>query len=282
MSSIPRLQISELVARYELEPTICDIFVEGEVDCEIIARCITESGKLHQCVVYPIDLVDVSAALLRGFGLSDGNKQRLIALARDLEAQTKADSYRCIVDRDLDHWPGPLEEVRGLRWTTYCAIEGYYYTPNILRDVLCHTAKCRIADWEALYSSLGNILTEFYVFRLADRDLGLQLQWIPLERCLSRDDSAVVLDSSDYQRRLLLKNGKAHLNEQWSIRVESWRAAVVGDPRLAARGHDVLDVLAWVVQKFGGLKQFADSITIQRLFVLLTYRVAGEIALLVE
>ena len=46
MSENTRWTINELRARYELEPTIRDVFVEGKFDQEILSSCL-RNAKQH-------------------------------------------------------------------------------------------------------------------------------------------------------------------------------------------------------------------------------------------
>ena len=49
-----RRTISELLARYELEPSLRDVYVEGVFDREVITRC-CDSGSDGVIAVYEID-----------------------------------------------------------------------------------------------------------------------------------------------------------------------------------------------------------------------------------
>jgi len=96
MNSSERRTIDELVTRYMLEPSLRDIYVEGDFDQDIAERCIRHTGQKDR-IVYHIETVDISRELLEAEGLTNGNKQRLIALARLLaKAQTGA-SLKCLV-----------------------------------------------------------------------------------------------------------------------------------------------------------------------------------------
>jgi hypothetical protein len=46
-----------------------------------------------------------------------------------------------------------------------------------------------------------------------------------------------------------------------------WITKIAGDIRLAARGHDFIDLLSWAVNEFKGLKDLAKQEIIERLLV---------------
>ncbi len=53
-----------------------------------------------------------------------------------------------------------------------------------------------------------------------------------------------------------------------------WLEKLDCDSRLASRGHDYTELLAWSVAEFDGQKEFANVAAIERLYVLLARSVA--------
>src|SRR4029078_13326996 len=111
-----RRTVNDLITRYELEPGLRDIYVEGDFDRDLISECLRKKGA-DGVAVYAIDTVEILDSTLLSFGLTRGNKPETIALAKILSRLSDRVRYYCIVDRDLDHWFGDLERVRGLLWT---------------------------------------------------------------------------------------------------------------------------------------------------------------------
>lgn len=271
MTAIERWTIEELITRYELEPGLKDVFVEGVFDQEVLSYCFRCAEQRNRAV-YEIDTVDIPSELLVAHGLSEGNKQRVIALARELSRMPVIGSYWCLVDRDLDHWFGVLERTPRLIWSDFCSIELYLFTEEVLYDVLVTTAKTKILNWAEYLQSFLSVLKSLYAMRAADRELGWKLQWLGPERCLSRDNSSVVLERSGYIDRLLMKNRRMSERSRFCDVVSEWCERFSGDCRLYIRGHDFVDLIAWSVSAFGGIKSFSSSEAIQRLFVLLAPR----------
>jgi len=272
MTELARRTISELKARYELEPNLKDVYVEGRFDQEIISRCLC-SQKNRDRMIYDIDSVDVPSALLADHQLTDGNKQRVIALARELADLSDGCLYRCVVDKDLDHWFGPLESTARLVWTDYCSIELYFFSPELLHEIVVITAKSKISSWRDYLNSLTEILCSLYALRLADRELGWSIDWLSADRCLSRAGSQLVFAADDYIDRLLKKNRKAGFRKQFDHTFSAWKVKLSGDNRNYIRGHDIIDLLAWTIEEFGGIKEFSSAVAIQRLLVLLAPRI---------
>ena len=272
MNDLERWKIDELKARYELEPTLRDVFVEGNFDSEVISMCCRACGHLDR-KVYGIDNVEITSELLTKHGLSNGNKQRVIALARELANIPLKCDYRCFVDKDLDHWFGPLENTTRLVWSEFSSIELYFFTNELLKDILLITARSKINSWDDYLESLISTLRDLYVLRLVDRELSLSLSWLPPSRCLSRAGSRIIFDLGTYTERLLNKNKKTKERGKFEKSLIKWKKVIAGDYRNFIRGHDFIDMLAWTVSEFRGVKEFSSAIPIQRLLVLLARRV---------
>lgn len=275
MSDIPRFTIDDLRARYDLEPSLDDVYVEGIFDKEIIDRLISLNEKSYRAT-YEIDAVNVPAELLAKHELTEGSKQRVIALARELAKLKGRHHYRCLVDRDLDHWFGELEKTKSLTWTDHTSIELYYLSEDFVKDIILVTARCNIANWRTFYDSLIEALRLTYAMRLADRSLKLSMRWINLDKSLSARDSQLVFDHGGYVKKLLVANQKASHIPEFEKEVLRWKAKLTNDPRSHIRGHDLVSMIAWSIRSFKGQKEYASDAAIERIFVLLAPR-ANEI-----
>lgn len=269
MTDIARRTIDELLVRYDLEPKLNDIYVEGIFDKDILLNHFY-TNELNDISVYDIGCVDVSAELLVSHGFTEGNKQRVIVLARELAKNLENCSYRCLVDKDLDHWFDELETTERLTWTEFCSLELNFWLDEILRNIVITTAKAKIATWDDYTDTMISVLRDLYSLRLADRALGWSLEWIQIERCMSIENSKIIFDNDGYINRLLSKNKKLKEKELFVQTANNLKTKLKGDHRNYVRGHDFVELLAWSIGKFKGIKEFSTAVSIERLFVLLS------------
>lgn len=273
MNEESRWSIAELQARYELEPQLADFFVEGTLDREILAQAGTRLST--RPAIYEIDVVDVPMTVLAKHGLSSGNKQRVIALSRELDLLPMEAKVSCLVDRDLDHWFGELMRLRRLRWSVYSSIECHFIDPNTVSDIVLTTARSKIRKLEPYLASLLEILRQLFALRLADRELQLSLKWVALRRYLSKRGDTVAFDLQKYTIALLTSNRKSSQQAEFAASCQAWRETLNCDIRLCVRGHDFTELLAWTISEFGGQKEFASEAAVERLFVLLARSVSS-------
>lgn len=270
MSDLPNRTIADLVARYTLEPTLRDIIVEGQFDKEVISRALNESRDYDR-IVYTINSVNVPNDIVIKHGLSDGNKQRVIVLARELASLPAECAYRCLVDKDLDHWFGPLETTARLLWTNPASLELYFFTDAILKDIILTTAQCRIDHWDEFLDSMVTALRDLYLLRLADRELSWNLAWLTPDRCMKFQSGCVSLDLHTLIERILLSNCRGDQKSKFESTIDRWRKKVAGDCRQYIHGHDFVQMLVWVISK-RGRKEFATEDAISRILVLIASR----------
>lgn len=271
MSEIAKRTVTELAARYELEPQLADVYVEGSFDREILSAC--QRDTTISRVIYEIDTVDIPSSTLQKYGLTSGNKQRVIALACELAMLGDQVQFDCLVDKDFDHWFGPLQTVGRLRWSMYCSMELHFLTKEIVRDILLTTGRAKIKNLDNFLDSLVVVLRDLYVLRLADRQTSLTLRWVALRRYLSRDGDYIRFARGAYAVAVLASNQCTARRTEFDDACGYWSQNIAGDFRDYARGHDFVALLAWAMQVFDGHKEFATEQAIQRLLVLLARNV---------
>jgi hypothetical protein len=267
MTQDNRWSIQELLARYDLEPELVDLFVEGAFDKEVLTQAC--ASNIQRRAVYEIDSVDVPASVLAKHGLSHGNKQRVIALSKELAGIAKDAKVVCLVDRDLDHWFAPIENTHRLRWTLFCSLECHFMTAETIRDIAVTTGRAKIKQFDQFTEGLLSTIRALYALRLSDRELGLNLKWVALRKYLKRVDDSVVFDAARYSTALLASNAKSQTKGAFDTATADWIKKLTCDIRLSARGHDYTALLAWAISEFGGEKELASEVAVERLFVLL-------------
>jgi hypothetical protein len=267
MTNEPRWSVNELIARYTLEPDLSDVFVEGCFDREVLSRA--NAGIGNRASFYEIDVVDVSGEILKKYGLSSGNKQRVIALSKELGGLPLEAKVFCLADRDLDHWLDVLECTSRLRWTLFCCMESHFLTPESICDILIVAGRAKISGIDKFTKSIYSILKNLFALRLADSELKLTLKWVSLKKYLHRSGDTISLDTSKYITATLSSNAKLSQKLDFHKSFNVWQETLNCDIRMAARGHDYTEILAWSISEFNGQRELATPVAVERLFVLL-------------
>ena len=140
--SVYRRTIDELTARYLLEPTLRDLFVEGSADVALFSWYFHALGL--KVSSYQIATVQVPSDILR----IAGNRGRVVALAESLERVLPPENQavRCVIDRDLDVIFKAIQESRLLWLTDYACIDSYVWTDSTIRKMFGLILRRNIGD----------------------------------------------------------------------------------------------------------------------------------------
>ncbi len=256
---------------YSLEPSCRDIFVEGASDKAILESSLRKVVG-HRYKVYEVGSIEVPSSLLVKHQLTEGNKQRVMALARELSSDSSQSCYFCMVDRDLDHWFGELELTRGLVWTKYCSIESHFITEEKIKEILVVLANSKIHSWRDFYLSFLKTLRSLYSMRLALRELNWYASFLPIKKCTKRESDIIVFDLESYSTRLLNECRMTHLKHIFMQSIIKWDCLADNqDSRNFIHGHDFLNLLGWAIDNYGGVRGFANVQVLERQLIVLAH-----------
>jgi hypothetical protein len=257
--------IDELLTRYEFEPTIQDVFVEGDADKCLIQWFLDEKGKSN-VAVYVIDSVEVSAAVVEQFNLEINNRGRLITLAYMLEQGlgNPASKLLCVADKDFDTILKEEHQCGLLVFTDYSCMEMYAFNPPTIGKLIKLLARRSDASVEQLMAQFANVLQELFLIRLTNRILHLNLTAVAWERCCSIVDTTIVLDVKEYIRRYLNSNALLGELERFLSVLEEYRTKLDDDPRYQIQGHDLTDLLAWYIRHGCRVREIGNPKIVER------------------
>jgi hypothetical protein len=236
----PTRSIHALVALYELEPTVRDLYVEGESDKRLLEWFLQERG-IEKAEVYPASLIEVSASLLAKHGLDNGsNRAKIIALSAELaESVPKPSQVRCIVDRDFEEYIPIGINNSILLLTDYNSMELYLFNRKTVNKFIKIVLGGLRLGSEDLLESAGKVLEAIYVFRLANQKLAWNMQWIPFTRYVDVGDS-LSFRSEAFVSAYLQKNNRWSERDLFQGAVAKLKVQLCDDPRLRIRGHDFM------------------------------------------
>ena len=243
--------LEEIVARYELEPDLRDIYVEGEFDAFLIRWFLDEAG-ITSVFVYEIATVDIPSELVSEAQVENNNRGRVVTLARKLDQALGAQARQAtlIIDRDFDSLIERSLETEFLLVTDYSCMEMYLFNewhikkfftlvlqePNItVRDTIRHMA---------------SVLQDLYLVRFYNSVNSLGWEAISFIKCCELDSAGEIhFNREEFLLRYLNKNSAIKLKDKVLCETEVYRAHLSSDYRMNANAHDFLDLMEWLSRK---------------------------------
>jgi len=253
LADLPRRTVDELALRYELEPTMRDVFVEGPSD-QAIVRWFIDAGCTDgpSIAVFQIDEVDVPRDLLEAHGLNVGNRSEVLGLCLELESRfgTALTGVTGIVDSDTSPIISGDPESGFILKSDFSCVEMYLFTENCLAKMLKLAFPNIKRPAKEVIDQLSPVLRECFLARAANESLGLQAKWVNLATFASVSDGNLVFRLEDFRRHYLQSVGATKRRVEFDAEIERLRAMLVADFRFAANGHDAIALLGLFLKGF--------------------------------
>jgi Protein of unknown function (DUF4435) len=266
-----RRTLEELVARYELEPELRDIYVEGYSDY-LFFQWFLDKSKCQNSAVYEIDTVQIAEEILVQHGLDNGNRGRVIALALELERKlVHPHQATCVADRDFDAITGRTFSCGILLFTDYSCLEMYTFNECALSKFLSIVVRTSAISARQLLASLYPILQEVFLIRLTSIKLQLALSWISFTKCCTAKRGNIEFNAAQFIRNYLTSNSAWDGRDQFLETLTELRQHLTDDYRHHIRGHDYVEILSLYMNSISNKRIFSDDVIARSIMGVLEY-----------
>jgi hypothetical protein len=241
-----RRTIGELVARYTLEPSLKDIYVEGRTDRALIALALDSWPRSHGVNVYDIDSVHIPPELLATKGFTEGNKARVLTLADELDREcTESLTARvvCLADRDLDTILGAECDCPLVVYTSGPSLDLVVASPTVLGKLLTVVMGGSSLSPRGLLTQLSPVLAERLLQRVALRAISPNAVMLSAVKDLTFEDGALEFDANRYITRLLSKNAIEPRRDEFLAAMDAYRPRMPLSPQPHAHIDDFFECL---------------------------------------
>jgi len=252
MESEYRHKFEELVARYELEPDLRDIYVEGTTDKDLIEWFLKQKGQ-QDFAIYVIDTVDIPPERLNELKLNNNNRDRVIALALDMQHQLSdiPSHLTCIADKDFDWLFQKNYECDILLFTDYSSLEMYLFNEKVLDKFMTLGLGLSNQPVNEILKNLSKVLEELFLIRATNEALDLKMTWLKekdLGKCCSLKGTAIDLQTESFIVKYLNKNNQYNSQSIFVTKLQELKTNTITERRCKIRGHDFIALLCWYIK----------------------------------
>ena len=259
-------KINELIALYEYEPTLIDIYVEGVFDLNFYSWFISKLGKSN-AKIYCIEDIEISDKTLDEYKLTNGNRSKILALSQKLADGLSGNKrVLCIADKDNEEYVSSSINNDYLCFTDYNSLELYLWNLESIRKFFLLVLGGSPIPIESIMSQVSQILEDLFLYRLANLSLGWGMEWINFTKCVSTEGS-IRLENEKFEKRYLQKNNKCNQKLIFQKEVEKHRKNLSEDYRLKIRGHDATALLMNIANKLKTKHKFCKLNTFEGAFI---------------
>jgi hypothetical protein len=254
--SIPKRDVDELYAKFDLHPDLIEIYVEGEFDYSIINFYLEEIGAKSATVVC-IDDIDINSRITDAFNLKGGsNKNRVLALASLLDNRynNRPTNVCCIVDVDLDVMFSNIRDSHHLRYTDYSCMEMYFLSKSIIDRFL--KLVCNLDDHECSeFLSLADlILPAQFALRIVNESEKIFKSVLEFEAGLKKKKDFKSFDPMNYCSAYINFYGLGKNRVQIEAAFKTALSNLHTDIRNSSNGHDFIHLLYEFSHQRSGLQ----------------------------
>lgn len=262
----PLAIVEELITRWTLAKLPMAI-MEGPFDERLLRLMQRESycdAALRDLDVRVVDSIETPVALLNKHGITGGGaKYRVVAIAREMEAQACADGFRGIVDKDLDPFLAIDLRSPALLYTDHCCMDTYLWTLEVLRRMItqfrCEQKIHTVKELKSLFVSIGAACADLCAARLTG---AIHPEWeLSLhnsDKALSIVGKGIRLDLPKYVEQC--KPVKGALADAKAFAIETREKLATIDHLELINGHDLTWLLTYVFRTFTkGTRRAVDA-----------------------
>jgi len=254
---VEKRTIEELVALYECEPEIRDIFVEGAADRAVVDWYLRRRMD-RRVTVLEINDIDIPAAVVCARLFDDGNRGRALTLAYELDERLSPAAMgrvTIVFDSDWDALLGITHVPSVLVPTDYSCLEMYLFNETVLDKFLCVVVLGASCSTRKLMAELGRVLQRLFVIRITNHVLKWGMKWVTCERTCTKNDGAISFDEAEFVKRYLAKNGRLAARAIFEAEMHRIQRCMGDDARHQINGHDFVEMLTWYLRSLVGDKR---------------------------
>ncbi len=248
-----RHRIDELFARYELEPSLTDVYVEGK-DIGVY-RWFFQAKGMRDVKVYPIDSVAIDDKVLAKHGLHKGSdQQNVIALSEELGNEFEGDELRvrCVVDADYDRHLGKIRNNDFLEYTDYTSLEMYFFSKPALNKFIGIVLKGLPVTSSFVMKNIAQVLQRVFTIRLSNEKLQWGMSFPTLEtlkKYFKWTKTKIEFKERKFIKTYLLMNRRGKQRAEFECVMGACTKQLYADVRHNIRGHDFSWALFCLVKK---------------------------------
>ncbi|MFQ2027801.1 hypothetical protein ACK333_02755 [Aeromonas veronii] len=241
--------IDEIIAIYDLETSVKDIYVEGNRDKSFF-QWIIGTGIDSRSEIYSADDICVPDEILCKYGLHHGsNRNKIIATSLAIaDSLPNCNNAIFIVDKDYTSYLKENISSPLLRFTDYNSLELYSLNECVIRKLMALVYGRFTSTLPSFYYEMQQILKSLYAIRLTSIMLEWNLTWLDFDKYIKVNQS-VDFNEDKYIEAYLNKNSKLGEKKCFYDELIRIKASLDSDSRMSCRGHDFTALLMYIMNK---------------------------------
>ncbi len=242
MYPLPRRTVDDLIARYSLEPSLRDVFVEGASDAKILTQFYKREGCNHVMVAV-IDSVEVEDSIMLRHSQSRGEKGELVALASEIDLRIgDTTSFTAVVDADCDRVVAATVDLPTLLFTDFTCMEMYWLDGSVADQFYAWIGESGSTAATAI-SRVAQAGKSLFAIRAAIVALKLGIPLVAIRRYCTVTAQVIELQSDRYLESVIMAGRMTSRRDEIKTAVSEFQLLLTDDARHGMNGHDFAELV---------------------------------------
>lgn len=255
-----RKKVNEIIALYKLESELCDLYVEGQIDKQVLENYL--KSKNNPKKVIPIELIDFAELPEnKKFGLDiKSNRNKVIILSQLIQESIPKSKIKCIVDKDFADFIETMQNEK-LLMTDFSCLEAYLFCEEVIQKFLEIGLANFPNNGKEILSELEKVLKPLFCIRLL-RELEFkdaQLLKIDSHLNVNKKAATINFDVEDYLIKFIQKNNLSKQQEYVFTTYKNLISKFTLDIRNYIHGHDFISIFYLYINSVKNTNKYKED-----------------------
>ena len=269
-------KINEVIALYDLEPHIKDIYVEGATDKKVINNFL-KNNDIDEVNVITAEDIDFTEIYDEQPNIKRNNKNKLIALSNILKEKLELDhnGITVVIDRDFDDIKNALTTNTYISYTDYNSMELYLYNEDTIDKYYNNVLTNFPLTGKESIELMTPILTDKFLIRLV---LKLNSSYkkeniISLSKSITitKDKKRINFNLDNHLFKILNNIGETRKLEEYIKQINDLREKLSNEKKINIRGHDFTHLLYTIIKRIKNRINLGEDIFEKTIFLCIDY-----------
>lgn len=257
---VEKIKFEELLTKYDLEPSLVDIYVEGAEDESFYSYHLEKMGK--QLRFIDISTIDFSESLdLTKYGLENNNRDKIIYLLSEINKSLPINRIYGIIDRDiLQYTRGFANTPANLFITDFSCIEMYFFCKPSIEKVQKQSFHFLS---ENIIKKIQSLTVDFSLIVIAEKKLDLSIQKISSDKLYNSkymDFNNFSFDLDKYLRGCLSLSGLSKEYDSINNEIAKVKPIILSEnPTIFINGHNFINILTGFISQHKQFKHIKEQ-----------------------
>lgn len=257
---VEKIKFEELLTKYDLEPALVDIYVEGAEDESFYGYHLEKMGKQFRFV--DISTIDFPECLdLTKYDLENNNRDKIIYILKIINKAIPQNNIFGIIDRDILQYTRELNNLpQNLFLTDFSCIEMYFFCPRSIAKVQQQTFHFIT---EEIINKLQLLTANFSLIVIAEKKLDLSIQKISSDKLYNSkymDFNNFSFDLDKYLRGCLSLSGLSKEYDSINNEISKVKPIILTEnPTIFINGHNFINILTGFISQHKQFKHIKEQ-----------------------